>query len=136
MSCGGSTAENAIDPATNTTNAVAGEGPLLVLNEDFHDFGKVAKGSDVHCVFEVTNAGNQPLIISDCEKTCGCTVPQCDKNPIAPGAKSEIKVTYDSEREGAFNKTVKVISNSTDGTTKIIRIKGEVLKEGEEPATE
>jgi hypothetical protein len=112
-------------------------GPLLLVNEDFHDFGQVAKGSDVVCTFIVTNGGNEPLIISECAKTCGCTVPVCDKSPILPGGTSEIKVTYDSQIEGTFNKTVKVISNSADGETKIIRIKGEVLSQtGEEAEKE
>lgn len=104
-------------------------GPMLSVTEDFFDFGTVSKGAEVVHLFKVSNSGDQPLIISDCVKTCGCTVPQCDKNPISPGGSSEIKITYDSERLGPFNKTIKVVSNSVDGDSKIIRIKGEVVDE-------
>lgn len=102
-------------------------GPMLSLDKEVHNFGTIEYGSDASCVFTVSNTGDQPLIITECKKTCGCTVPECDSDPIAPGKTSEIKITYDSKKAGVFNKMVKVYSNSLGGTEKHLRITGEVL---------
>jgi hypothetical protein len=116
---------------TGMENGAAGtDGPLLVVEEDVFDYGEIAEGSDGTHFFEVANKGGQPLIISECQKTCGCTVPECDASPIPPGGTTKIKVTYDTKRTGPFNKTVKVISNSADTSLKTLRIKGTVIAAG------
>lgn len=40
------------------------------------DYGEIAKGSDGVRVFEFTNTGDAPLIITDVKSSCGCTVPE------------------------------------------------------------
>ena len=57
--------------------------------------------------------------------SCGCTVPDAPKEPIAPGAKAVIKVKYDTNRVGPFTKTVTVTSNAS-ATPKTLTIKGDV----------
>lgn len=90
------------------------------------DYGEITKGSDGLRVFEFTNTGDQDLIISDVKSSCGCTVPEKPKDPIAPGASGEIKVKYDTKRLGPIRKTVTVYSNATE-PMKAVKIKGEVL---------
>mgnify|MGYP002346987052 FL=1 len=55
----------------------AHKGPqtTLALSEPSFDFGKIKKGDVVEHVYEVTNTGKNPLIISNVQPTCGCTVP-------------------------------------------------------------
>ena len=101
--------------------------PDLVVDKEVHDFGNIEKGSDGNCTFTVTNNGDQPLIISKCEKTCGCTIPTCDHKPILPAETSEIHVSYDTNRIGPFNKSVKIHSNDPDEALKILRIEGTVV---------
>jgi hypothetical protein len=84
------------------------------------------QNADGNCVFTVTNDGTEPLIISRCKGSCGCTVPQCDKDPIMPGATSSIKVKYDTKRVGPINKSVTITSNASNEPTKVIRIKGKI----------
>jgi len=76
------------------------DGPVISIDKDVHDYGKITQGANGTCVFTVTNTGNEPLIISLCKGSCGCTVPSCPKEPIAPGATAEIKVKYDTNRVG------------------------------------
>lgn len=90
------------------------------------DYGEIAKGSDGVRVFEFTNTGDAPLIISDVKSSCGCTVPEKPKDPVAPGASSAIKVKYDTNRVGKIRKTVTVYSNA-DQPIKALKIKGEVM---------
>lgn len=104
---------------------VAG-GPALSIDKDVHDYGTITQGADGGCEFTVTNAGTDPLIISRCKGSCGCTVPKCDKDPIMPGATSIISVRYDTKRIGPINKSVTITSNAMNDPTKVIRIKGKV----------
>lgn len=89
------------------------------------DYGTIEKGSDGVRVFEFTNTGNAPLIISKVSSSCGCTIPKKPEAPILPGKKGEIQVKYDTNRVGPIRKAITVISNA-DTPTKVLKIKGEV----------
>ncbi|WP_445382768.1 DUF1573 domain-containing protein [Robiginitalea sp. IMCC43444] len=89
------------------------------------DYGEIAKGSDGVRVFEFTNTGNMPLIITKVSSSCGCTIPKKPEAPIQPGQTGEIQVKYDTNRPGPIRKAITVISNA-DTPTKILKIKGTV----------
>lgn len=112
--------------AQENTRAVGGSGPMITLDKEVHDYGTIDQGANGTCEFKVTNTGDQPLIISNCKGSCGCTVPKCDTAPIAPGASTIITVKYDTNRPGPINKSVTITSNAANGATKNVRIKGEV----------
>ena len=90
------------------------------------DYGKIAKGSDGVRVFEFTNVGDQPLVITDVKSSCGCTVPKKPEGAVAPGSSSSIEVKYDTKRVGPIRKTITVYSNA-DEPIKALKIKGEIL---------
>ena len=89
------------------------------------DYGEVAKGADGVRVFEFTNTGDAPLIVSKVSSSCGCTIPKKPEDPIMPGQTGEIQVKYDTNRVGPIRKAITVISNA-DTPTKVLKIKGEV----------
>lgn len=99
--------------------------PDLTFEKEEHDFGTIEKGGNGTYEFVFTNTGKEPLIISNAKGSCGCTVPSWPKDPIAPGAKGSIKVTYDTQRVGSFVKTVTITSNAKT-QNKVIKIKGKV----------
>lgn len=113
--------------AFNKVDAQIETGPKIEFSKETHDYGTVKYGADGTCTFEFKNNGNEPLIISNAKGSCGCTVPEWPKEPIAPGAKGSIKVKYDTKRPGAINKSVTITSNAVNEPTKVIRIKGNVL---------
>ncbi|APY09970.1 hypothetical protein BWZ22_01340 [Seonamhaeicola sp. S2-3] len=90
------------------------------------DYGTIEKGSDGVRVFEFTNTGNAPLIISNVKSSCGCTIPSKPKDPIMPGKTGEIKVKYDTNRVSPIRKTITVISNAKTPTV-ALKIKGLVV---------
>jgi hypothetical protein len=90
------------------------------------DYGEIQKGSDGVRVFEFTNTGEVPLIISKVSSSCGCTIPKKPEEPILPGKTGEIQVKYDTNRVGPIRKAITVLSNA-DTPTKVLKIKGEVL---------
>jgi len=90
------------------------------------DYGTIEKGADGVRVFEFTNTGDAPLIISKVKSTCGCTVPKKPEGPIMPGATGEIQVKYDTKRVMPIRKTITVLSNA-DTPTVALKIKGNVI---------
>ena len=89
------------------------------------DYGVIEKGSDGVRIFEFTNTGTAPLIISKVSSSCGCTIPKKPEEAILPGKTGEIQVKYDTKRVGPIRKAITVISNA-DTPTKVLKIKGEV----------
>ncbi|WP_310992607.1 DUF1573 domain-containing protein [Aequorivita marina] len=100
----------------------------ISFKEDTVDYGTITKNSDGHRVFEFTNTGDAPLIISDVKSSCGCTVPKKPEGPVAPGESSSIEVKYDTNRVGPIRKTITVYSNASKPMV-ALKIKGQVLKE-------
>ena len=98
----------------------------IEFKTDVIDYGTIEKGADGVRVFEFTNTGTAPLIISRVTSTCGCTVPKKPEGPILPGEKGEIQVKYDTQRVMPIRKTVTVLSNA-DTPTVALKIKGEVV---------
>lgn len=111
----------------NTSFSQLTKGAQIEFKEQTHNYGTVKYGSDGSYVFTFTNTGNAPLTISKCESSCGCTIPSWPKEPIAPGAKGEIKVVYDTKKSGAINKEVYIFSNAVNESKVSLRIKGNVM---------
>lgn len=109
------------------------EGAGIVFESETIDYGTIPHNADGKREFHFTNNGTQPLIISNAQGSCGCTVPTYPKEPIAPGAKGVIGVKYATDRVGAFTKTVTLTTNATE-PTKVLTIKGNVLPD--QPATD
>jgi hypothetical protein len=104
--------------------------PEIKFDKKVHDYGTITKGSDGTCEFVFKNIGNEPLIITSVQKSCGCTTPTWDQKPVLPGESNSIKVGYDTQRLGAFNKQITVISNAIN-STEVLTIKGNVVEAGQ-----
>ncbi|GAA4886142.1 DUF1573 domain-containing protein [Flaviramulus aquimarinus] len=98
----------------------------IEFKSDTIDYGTIDKGSDGVRVFEFTNTGDEPLIISKVSSSCGCTIPKKPEAPILPGKTGEIEVKYDTNRVNPIRKTITVISNAETPTV-ALKIKGEVI---------
>ena len=93
-----------------------------------HDFGIIAEnGGPVSHEFEFTNTGDKPLVIISATASCGCTRPKYPQQPVKPGQKAKIKVTYlPAGRPGEFSKTVKVKTNAPKQKRVNLKITGTV----------
>lgn len=101
----------------------------ITFNSDVVDYGDVTKGADGNKTFTFKNTGDAPLVLKLVKPSCGCTVADYPKNPIAPGESGTIKVGYNTTTAGAFNKTIEVHSNAVQNGRKILRIKGRVVEQ-------
>ena len=118
--------EKKFDPAKSEAKAPAGPLTGISFNEYAHDFGVMDEGDVVTYNFEFTNTGAEPLILDKCKGSCGCTVPQCPKEPIAPGATGTIEVKFNSK--GKKNKQTKkvTVTGNTDPAQTILTITANV----------
>lgn len=107
----------------------------IEFKTDVIDYGTIEKGADGVRVFEFTNTGDAPLIITSVKSTCGCTVPKKPEAPIMPGESGEIEVKYDTNRVNPIRKTITVISNA-DTPTVALKIKGLVVNPGDKSLME
>jgi len=93
-----------------------------------HDFGKIPDTAPVETSFVITNTGDKPLLVTNAQGSCGCTVPEYPKEPLAPGESRDMKVSFNPNgKEGVNNKTVTITANTEPATT-IINIKSDVIK--------
>ena len=118
--------------ATNNVNNASGDISVTVdpnaplpsfsFDKENHDFGTIEEGTIAKYDFEFTNTGEAPLIISNASGSCGCTVPQWPREPIAPGETGIIHVEFNSNgRPGNQTKTVTLNAN-TMPNKKVLRI--------------
>lgn len=112
-------AQEVVTPPANVN------GPEITFETELIDYGTIEQGANGERVFKFKNTGKEPLIISNAQGSCGCTTPYWPKEPIRPGESAELKVKYDTQRVGNFEKTVTITSNAKT-PTKVIKIKGVV----------
>ena len=133
VSCNSSSDEKTIttdlvnSPLTANSNAEKVLTPNIEMLETSYNFGEIQQGESVTHDFILKNTGNADLIISAAKGSCGCTVPEWPKTPIAKGEEAAIKVTFNSAgRSGKQNKTVTLVTNAIPNT-KVLTINGNVI---------
>ena len=105
------------------------EGPLPAMEFESteFDFGTIQEGEKVEHVYSFKNTGSAPLIISNAQPSCGCTVPEWTKEAIPVGGTGYVKAQFDSKgKPNAQNKTITVVAN-TWPTQTILRFKAMVV---------
>lgn len=136
------TAPAVTNPSANASNTVkpaepaVPAGPTTTMSFDKleFDYGVIDAGEKVNHKYKFTNTGSEPLIISNAKGSCGCTVPNWPKEPIPPGATSEIDVVFDSKgKKGKQSKRVTITANTSPAQT-FLTIKGEVTPDPNAPA--
>ena len=121
------TTDLANNPLTAEKNAGQVDMPKIELSQDFFDFGEMNQEESVSTEFVIKNTGDAPLLIRSAKGSCGCTVPEWPKEPVAVGEEAVIKVTFNSgNKKGKQNKTVTLVTNAIPNT-KVLTIKGTVL---------
>lgn len=118
------------DPLVPPAPMPAASGPTTTIGfaSATHDFGRIMQDTDNKHTFRFTNTGSEPLVITNAVGSCGCTVPEYPKHPIAPGETGELRIEYKpGKQEGKQNKTVTVTANTEPSQT-VLRILADVQK--------
>ena len=113
----------------NAANDTANFTQIQWLDSTHQELGKITEGGVVEITWRFKNAGNKPLIISNVNASCGCTVAEKPEEPVAAGAESVIKAKFDSkDRSGAQRKDVYVLANTSGTDTHHLSFALEVQK--------
>ena len=94
-------------------------GAEFFFTENKHDFPDVVEGVQISHVFEFTNKGDEPLIISGFEVACPCTALIYPEIPILPGQKSSVKLTFDTKGKYGFQDRTVLIKSNAKGKNKL-----------------
>lgn len=118
----------AVNVSAQTAQAKA-SGPVITFEKNTFDFGHMNQGDKVEHTFKFTNTGNEDLLITNVQVTCGCTTPKgWPREPIRPGAKGEITLGFNSTgKMGKQNKVVTIVSNATNTDGSQISFTADVL---------
>jgi len=97
------------------------------FKEETHDYGEVPEGPAAEYDFVFKNKGDRPIIITEAHGSCGCTIPEWPKEPVAPGKKGIIHVKYNTQgRPGPISKEVYITSNA-EQQNMTLHIRGTVV---------
>ena len=99
--------------------------PKATFDKKVHEFGVVLWKHPATATFTIKNDGDKPLVISNATTSCGCTVADWTKTPIAPGATGTVSSTFDAKALGHFYKDIGVYCNAADRPIYLM-IQGEV----------
>lgn len=121
--------KSSVSVSTTQDGEKAAEIKFDTLSYDFGTFAE--KEGVVKCTFYFTNVGNAPLIIHQAIASCGCTVPNYPKDPIKPGERGTIDVSYNGAGKfpGKFKKNITVRSNAKENGVVRLTIEGNMTKE-------
>jgi len=106
------------------------EAPRMLFDDEAYNFGTLKRGEKITHVFNFTNTGKQKLHIRKLTSSCGCTVSEPSAYEFEPGAKGNIKVTFNSAGKiGKQFQTITMITNDPHKPTKLLRVIGTVENE-------
>lgn len=96
--------------------------PVIKFERTTIDLGTFSQDDAVRtCTFEFSNVGKSPLVINYVHTSCGCTDADYPKDPISPGGRGVITVTYDGSTKmpGRFKKAIQIFSNCKDDLARV-----------------
>ncbi|MFD1873127.1 DUF1573 domain-containing protein [Hymenobacter bucti] len=112
--------------AQTTAAATKTSGAQIKFSEEKYDFGSIKQGDVVDHVFKFKNTGTQPLVISNVQASCGCTIPDWTKEPVGPGKMGMISAKFNSAgKMGMQTKVLTIESNAAAGAATVSLV-GEV----------
>lgn len=113
-------------PETKSAQVVTAQVPSeLKWDSDIHDFGSLEQGKPATYEFTFTNTTKETVMIKTVKPTCGCTAANYTKTAIKPGEKGMVAATYNAQSQGAFTKSITVITSDSE-MPKALTIKGKV----------
>ena len=112
-------------PSDASTSYTFANTDVVVVNPVV-TLGKNKRGSNVEAHFQLVNTGKTPLVIREIVVDCHCTKPSYNPTPVMAGDTTVIKVKYDSNIQGFFQKKLFVKMNSVNSPV-ILIFRGEVI---------
>jgi hypothetical protein len=97
----------------------------IEVKQDEIELKDLKMGKTSTATFILKNTGERPMFIKRVQTSCGCTVPDWDKQLIGSGKSTKVKVKITPEEKGYFNKTITVHCNTEEGQI-LLKVSGMV----------
>ena len=107
---------------------VAAAPSVIKWQQTSQQFGSIKQGVPVTATFRFTNTGRVPVLLTNVQGSCGCTVPAWSHEPVAPGKSSVVSATFNAAHPGAFTKTVTVTTSADTAGPQVLTLQGTVLE--------
>ncbi|MDA3860913.1 MAG: DUF1573 domain-containing protein [Melioribacteraceae bacterium] len=119
----------AIVVSKESKNNSPGTSAKISVEENQHNFGTVKEGSVLPWVLKFKNIGDAPLLITDVQKSCGCTATLLSSNELQPGESGNVKIELDTKgMKGKKSRTIALTSNDPFNPRMIITLFVDVQK--------
>ncbi|MBM4329227.1 MAG: DUF1573 domain-containing protein [Deltaproteobacteria bacterium] len=111
--------------------AWAASGPKIKLDNESHDYGAVQYGANPTAQFELTNVGDETLVIQKVRASCGCTKAVHGTTEVPPGGKTVISATYETEgeRPGRKKKSLHIHTNDPEKPVITVTLTADLVRE-------
>jgi hypothetical protein len=117
---------NAASNQVAEAQEISGPAAKFEFEEAEHDFGTIQEGAVVTHTFKFKNVGEVPLVIQNASASCGCTVPDYSREPVAVGETGEVQVKFNSaNKKGVQNPSIRITANTKSPIT-TVKLKGTV----------
>ena len=117
----------AVDP-----NAIPADAPRIKFAETEYDFGSLFQRESASHEYTFENVGKSPLKITNIVTICACSITKAPRDPIPPGGKSAISVTFEAGlSRGPVVKHLFVESTDPAEPRVVLTLKGKVKLEVE-----
>ncbi len=115
VSCTGRSSGEMKEPAGLAQSGRQDGTAIIEFRESRYDFGNVSHGEKLAYTFIYKNTGDAPLVIHSARADCGCTIPEYDSEPLAPGKEGRLKVVFNTQGFMGYQaKTLQLLTNSKD----------------------
>jgi hypothetical protein len=86
------------------------------LDSSSRNYGTIPEGQKLDVSFRFRNSGSTPLVIGAVRPSCGCTIAEQPKAPIAPGGEGQIRAVFNSQGHSGVNHKTLFVTANTRGT--------------------
>jgi hypothetical protein len=77
-------------------------------------------GDKAEAEFVLTNTGHHPLLIKNVVTDCNCALGYWEKNLISPGVSTVIKLRYNYNSPGFFQRVATIYLNNSEGQVSLV----------------
>ena len=117
------------DPSPSPAAVTIAPAPVVSLEKDLFDFGRVSSGDKITNEFVFTNTGTATLVISNVTPACHCTTAGTWTREVQPGKTGIIPLVLDSTTfVGPITRTVSVTCNDPRRPIFSLTMKGNVWR--------
>lgn len=100
--------------------------PVMTFADTTHNFGGATEGESLVYDFAFTNTGKTPLLISGASGSCGCTVTDFPREPIAPGKGGVLKAIFNTAGKQGHQEKVITVINNTERSSQLLFIQADI----------